>query len=139
MDLEAEIWTASSKLVILYTPYIYFWIRYQGITLITIRSILNFCIVDFAPRGAAHNEKLLWKWPIFHQFLIIIFKVKRALWSKFQKILSYPRSQSTVKIWAQSDHFGESCKQISIFTTFWEPLFQPALEPHREVSGGRFL
>jgi hypothetical protein len=27
--------------------------------LITIRSILNFCIVNFAPKGAAHNEKLL--------------------------------------------------------------------------------
>jgi hypothetical protein len=43
------------------------------------------------------------------------------------------------KIWAQSDNFEESFKQISIFITFWGPLFQPALEPHRGVSGGRFL
>ncbi len=39
MDLEAEIWTASLKWVILYALYSYLWIRDQGITLLFMAAL----------------------------------------------------------------------------------------------------
>jgi hypothetical protein len=58
--------------------------------------------------------------------------MKRALQSIVQKIFNYSQYQSTVKIWIQLADIWGSYKQIPIFTAFL-PLFQPALEPHKEI------
>jgi hypothetical protein len=77
------------------------------------------------------HATVLWFTSLAQIFVIFVFFNNN--------IFSKPYYQPTVKIWAQSVNVCKSYRRNSIFTTFWGTLLQPALEPHREIFGGRLL